>query len=110
MIPSLKVPTMTDTIVFLDHGSLAPGTVLRPPAFAHQWIDHDETKPGEVAARIKDATIVVSNKIKVGAAEMDAAPGLKLIAVCWPPPRNAALPSATCGAMRNIPCPNTPSA
>ena len=73
---------MTDTIVFLDHGSLAPGTVLRPPAFAHQWIDHDETKPGEVAARIKDATIVVSNKIKVGAAEMDAAPGLKLIAVC----------------------------
>ena len=97
---------MTDTIVFLDHGSLAPGTVLRPPAFAHQWIDHDETKPGEVAARIKDATIVVSNKIKVGAAEMDAAPGLKLIAVC----ANAVSPSATSGAMRNIPCRNMPSA
>ncbi|MEQ9170818.1 MAG: D-2-hydroxyacid dehydrogenase [Rhodospirillales bacterium] len=73
---------MTDTIVFLDHGSLAPGTDLRAPDFAHRWIDHDETQTGQVAARIQDATIVVSNKVKVGAADMDAAPNLKLIAVC----------------------------
>ncbi|MCF3629745.1 D-2-hydroxyacid dehydrogenase [Thalassospiraceae bacterium LMO-SO8] len=73
---------MTDTIVFLDHGSLAPGTTLRAPGFPHQWVDHDETRPGAVADRIKDAAIVVTNKVKVGAADMDAAPGLKLIAVC----------------------------
>lgn len=73
---------MTDTIVFLDRASLAPGTDLRAPDFPHQWIDHDETRAGDVAARIKGATIVVSNKVKVGAADMDAAPGLKLIAVC----------------------------
>jgi glycerate dehydrogenase len=73
---------MTETIVFLDRDSLAPGTELRAPAFDHEWIDHAETQSGQVAERIKEATIVVSNKVKVGAAEMDAAPGLKLIAVC----------------------------
>jgi len=73
---------MTDTIVFLDRASLAPGTDLRAPDFTHRWIDHDETQTGQVSARIKDATIVVTNKVKVGAADMDAAPGLRLIAVC----------------------------
>lgn len=82
MIPSLKAPAMTDTIVFLDRASLAPGTDLRAPDFTHRWIDHDETQTGQVSARIKDATIVVTNKVKVGAADMDAAPGLRLIAVC----------------------------
>lgn len=82
MILSLKAPAMTETIVFLDRASLAPGTDLRAPDFAHRWIDHDETQTGQVSARVKDATIVVSNKVKVGAADMDAAPALKLIAVC----------------------------
>lgn len=73
---------MTDIIVFLDRASLAPGTDLRAPDFPHRWIDHDETRAGQVSERIKDAAIVVTNKVKVGAADMDAAPGLKLIAVC----------------------------
>ncbi|PIW29470.1 MAG: glycerate dehydrogenase [Rhodospirillales bacterium CG15_BIG_FIL_POST_REV_8_21_14_020_66_15] len=73
---------MTETIVFLDRDSLAPGTELRRPGFAHVWIDHAETGPGEVAGRIRDATVVVTNKVKVGAGDMDAAPGLRLIAVC----------------------------
>lgn len=73
---------MPEKIVFLDRDSLAPGTVLRPPAFGHEWLDFPETQTGQVADRIKDATIVVSNKVKIGADDMDAAPGLKLIAVC----------------------------
>ena len=73
---------MPEKIVFLDRDSLAPGTVLRPPAFDHEWLDYPETQTGQVADRIKDATIVVSNKVKIGAADMDSAPGLKLIAVC----------------------------
>ncbi len=73
---------MTQKIVFLDRSSLAPGTELRRPDFAHDWTDHEVTAPDQVAARIAGATIVVSNKVPVGGAEMDAAPGLKLIAVC----------------------------
>ncbi|MEQ8229605.1 MAG: D-2-hydroxyacid dehydrogenase [Rhodospirillales bacterium] len=73
---------MSEKIVFLDRDSLAPGTDLRRPAFGHEWLDFPETQTGQVADRIKDATIVVSNKVKIGAADMDAAPGLKLIAVC----------------------------
>ena len=73
---------MSEKIVFLDRDSLAPGTELRAPAFDHEWVNFAETKPGEVADRIADAAIVVSNKVKVTAADMDAAPALKLIAVC----------------------------
>ena len=72
---------MTEKIVFLDRDSLAPGTELRVPGFAHDWVDFTDTKQDQAVARIAGATIAVSNKVKIGAAEMDAAPDLKLIAV-----------------------------
>ena len=73
---------MSDAIVFLDRASLAPGTKLRAPAFPHVWVDYKETAPDQVAGRIKDATIVVTNKVTVSAADMAAASNLKLIAIC----------------------------
>lgn len=73
---------MSETIVFLDRASLAPGTKVRAPAFPHVWIDYKETAAGEVAGRIKDATIVITNKVPVSAADLVAAPRLKFIAVC----------------------------
>ncbi len=39
------------------------------------------TAPHEIAERIKDANIVLSNKVVIGADEMDSAPDLKLIQV-----------------------------
>jgi len=40
-----------------------------------------QTAPGEVGGRISDAHIVLTNKVFIGATEMDAAPGLKVIQV-----------------------------
>ena len=66
-------------IVFLDRGSLIAD--IRPPAFAHSWTDHTQTMPAEVVERIRDADIVVTNKVKLTAEVLQQAPGVKLIAV-----------------------------
>lgn len=71
---------MSDRIVFLDRKSLIAD--LRAPAFAHDWTDHDQTRPEEVLARIKDTRIVVSNKVKLPGEVLAQAPGVKMIAVC----------------------------
>ncbi|MDA7922494.1 D-2-hydroxyacid dehydrogenase [Verrucomicrobiales bacterium] len=44
-------------------------------------VTHPTTEPHEIAERIKDADIVLSNKVVIGAAEMDSATHLKLIQV-----------------------------
>lgn len=40
---------------------------------------HDVTPPAALAARLAPAEILITNKIRIGAAELDAAPRLKLI-------------------------------
>ncbi len=71
---------MSHRIVFLDRKSLIAD--LRAPAFAHDWTDHDQTRPEEVLARIKDASIVISNKVKLPGDILAQAPNVKMIAVC----------------------------
>jgi len=70
---------MAHTIVFLDRASL--GAVIRPPAFLHVWRDHDATAPDETVARLKDATIAVTNKAPIRAAMLARLPALRMIAV-----------------------------
>lgn len=71
---------MSHRIVFLDRKSLIAD--LRAPTFAHDWTDHDQTRPEEVLARIKDASIVISNKVKLPGDILAQAPNVKMIAVC----------------------------
>lgn len=71
---------MSERIVFLDRKSLIAD--IRAPAFAHAWIDHDKTGPDEVLARIQDASIVISNKVRLPGDILAQAPGVKMIAVC----------------------------
>jgi len=66
-------------IVFLDRASLIAD--LRAPAFPHRWTDHDATPPELTAARLRDASIAVVNKVRISAEVLDAVPGLKLVAV-----------------------------
>lgn len=66
-------------IVFLDRDSL-PATV-RAPAFAHQWQDHAASAPFEVVQRLAGATIAVTNKVPIRAADLARLPDLKMIAV-----------------------------
>jgi glycerate dehydrogenase len=66
-------------IVFLDRATLP--VPLRAPAFAHDWVDHDTTGPGQVAQRLVGAAIAVTNKVRIDAAVLDACPGVRLVAI-----------------------------
>jgi glycerate dehydrogenase len=68
-------------IVFLDAATLAEGVTLPRPDFPHQWTNYPATAPDEFAARAAEAEFVVTNKVRVGAAEIAALPGLRLIAI-----------------------------
>ena len=68
-------------IVFLDRDTLSPETVLRAPAFPHKLVVHDRTSAGEVAERIADADIVISNKVPLRGESLGRASRLKMIAV-----------------------------
>lgn len=68
-------------IVFLDRDTLGPAARLRRPAFDHAWIEHGATLPHQVGPRIRDADIVVVNKVRLDARTLDDAPALRLIAV-----------------------------
>jgi glycerate dehydrogenase len=71
---------MSELIVFLDRGSIQAN--LRRPDFAHEWRDHDNTPAEEVPARLRDATIAISNKVPIRREALSQLPRLKLIAVC----------------------------
>ena len=49
-------------IVFLDRETLSPQTRLREPSFPHRLDVFGKTAPAEVAQRIADADIVITNK------------------------------------------------
>lgn len=68
-------------IVFLDRGTLSPQTRLRPPAFAHTLQTHERSTPAEAAERLREAEIVLVNKVRLDAATLAQAPRLKLVAV-----------------------------
>lgn len=68
-------------IAFLDRSTLSPEATLRLPAFPHELFSYDNTKPGDVAQRISDADIVITNKVKLNAEAIQQASKLKLVAV-----------------------------
>ncbi|MCB1487784.1 MAG: D-2-hydroxyacid dehydrogenase [Bauldia sp.] len=68
-------------IVFLDRGSLPPDVVMRQPDFPHRMVAYEETAPDEVAGRIAEADIVITNKVPVRDAAIAGAPNLRMIAV-----------------------------
>lgn len=68
-------------IVFLDRASISPQTTLRAPDFPHELRIYDRTTPGEVGERIKDADIVMVNKVRIQACDLEGANRLGLIAV-----------------------------
>ncbi|GAB7548460.1 D-2-hydroxyacid dehydrogenase [Cupriavidus sp. CuC1] len=75
-------PTQTTPeVVFLDRGTLAPETVLRALPFAHRLTVFDATAPHEVAGRIANAQIVITNKVKLPAEVLRQAAGLRLVAI-----------------------------
>jgi glycerate dehydrogenase len=70
---------MKHTIVFLDRKSLI--AEMRVPSFTHDWVDFEQTLPGDVVARLQDASIVITNKVKLPGEVLAQTPGVKMIAV-----------------------------
>ena len=68
-------------IVFLDRDTMSPRTVVRAPAFEHVLAVFDRTSAAQVGERIADADIVITNKVKLGAADIAKAPKLRLVAI-----------------------------
>lgn len=83
-------------VVLLDRGSLDTGDLDFSALEAACGLLRcfDATRPAETAARIADAVVVISNKVVLGAAEMDAAPGLRLICVAATGTNNVDLAAA----------------
>lgn len=67
------------SIVFLDRAGLR--ATLRAPAFPHVWRDYDRSASEEVVARLAGASIAVTNKVPLRAAELAQLPELRMIAV-----------------------------
>jgi glycerate dehydrogenase len=70
---------MTEHIVFLDRDSVIAD--VRRPAFQHGWEEYGATASSEVAQRLAHATIAITNKVALRAADLEQLPNLKMIAV-----------------------------
>src|SRR5215211_2078956 len=68
-------------VVFLDRETLSPETRLRSPGFPHRLEVFARTAPGEVAERIRDADIVITNKAPLRREAVAGARNLRLVAV-----------------------------
>ncbi len=67
--------------VFPDFATVSHGDIelAALEATGIELLLHDVTPPAALAARLAPAEILITNKIRIGAAELDAAPRLKLI-------------------------------
>jgi glycerate dehydrogenase len=68
-------------IVFLDRGTIAPQIRMGLPSFAHTIKEFDQTRPAEIVARAKDATILINNKVQLPGEILAQLPRLRLIAI-----------------------------
>ncbi len=64
--------------VFPERDSMR--AVVRRPGFAHEWAEYPTTAPDEVFERIKDATVVITNKVVLRGELLARLPKLRLIA------------------------------
>jgi glycerate dehydrogenase len=79
-------------VVFLD-----AGTLPNPLSFAADTVDYiayPSTQAGEVCERIGGATVVITNKVRLTAEQLQAAPQLRLIVVAAAGTDNIDLPAA----------------
>jgi glycerate dehydrogenase len=70
---------MKQKIVFLDRNSLIAD--MRVPSFAHDWVDFEQTRPEDIVTRLQDASIVITNKVRLPGDFLAQTPGVKMIAV-----------------------------
>jgi glycerate dehydrogenase len=71
------------SIIFLDGATLNRGDLdLQPLSRLGSFLGYPITLPAQTVERIRNAEIVLTNKVRLGRSEIDAAQKLKMIAVC----------------------------
>lgn len=70
-----------NNIVFLDRETIGPTVEIRRPDAKHNWVEYDRTDGQAVVDRLKDADIAITNKVPIRAADLDALPRLRMIAI-----------------------------
>ncbi|WP_322050615.1 D-2-hydroxyacid dehydrogenase [Paraburkholderia bannensis] len=73
--------TSTLQVVFLDRSTIPPSTRLKELPFKHELKLYESTTPSEVVERIRDADVVITNKVKLPGDVLASAKNLKLIAI-----------------------------
>jgi glycerate dehydrogenase len=68
-----------ERIVFIERNTVQAH--FRRPAFEHEWVEYPESFADQVEERIRDATIIISNKLSLGEPQLATAPGVQLIAI-----------------------------
>jgi glycerate dehydrogenase len=68
-------------IVFLDRGTMGPLKQPVRPAFAHEWVEYERTRPDEVVERLANCDVVISNKVAIRRGSIARLPRLKMIAI-----------------------------
>ncbi|NYT85980.1 D-2-hydroxyacid dehydrogenase [Pollutimonas harenae] len=86
-------------VVFLDRDTISPETIIRPFSFDHELTVYDRTSIEQVAGRIANADIVITNKVPLRREALAGATRLKMIAVAATGTDNIDL--ATC-AEKNV--------
>lgn len=81
-------------IVFLDAATLGNDIDLSPIEKLGVLTSYDNSLKDQVKSRIKDADVVIVNKINLGAEEFEAAPNLKLVCVAATGTNNIDMASA----------------
>jgi len=68
-----------ERIVFIERNTVQAN--FRRPKFEHEWVEYPESFADQVVERVRDATIIISNKLSLGERQLAAAPNVKLIAI-----------------------------
>jgi glycerate dehydrogenase len=66
-------------IVFIERNTIQAS--FRRPDFEHEWVEYPESFAEQVVERIRDASIIISNKLSLGEPQLAAAPHVRLIAI-----------------------------
>ena len=68
-----------ERIVFIERNTIQAD--FRRPRFQHEWVEYPESFAPQVAERIRDATIIISNKLSLGEPQLAEALNVKMIAI-----------------------------
>jgi len=68
-------------ITFLDRSSFHEGISVRQPNFNHEWVDFDNTSAEKIIEHCADSEIILTNKVPISKAVLQACPNIRHIAV-----------------------------